>query len=372
MKIVHLADTHLGFRQLHYTDDRGRNVREQDVYRIFTAAVDLIIKAKPACVVHAGDLFHGYHPSAAALGVALDQIARLREAEIPVVIIAGNHSTPRVAAADHIFALLERFGGVHAVHTEPRMITFGPLCVTAVPHCNDRDVLRQWITDAEPSRDARFNILMAHVGLDGLGHVGASEAGSIELSGETLEAVAEFDYIALGHLHKFDRPRTNAVYAGSLERLSWADDATRKGMVEVDLAADPLADGFITPHWLDGRKHVRLPDVDASQIDNLTKALIAAARKDDIDGAIVKLPIRGVTVESYSAIDRRQINTAFKGCLHLELDPDFVDAPSSGAGSAPQDLRDFLSQHVPRGVEPGDFIARAEAYMTRAAQEIGA
>ena len=35
MKIVHLADTHLGFRQLRATDHDGRNQREQDVYEAF-------------------------------------------------------------------------------------------------------------------------------------------------------------------------------------------------------------------------------------------------------------------------------------------------------------------------------------------------
>jgi DNA repair exonuclease SbcCD nuclease subunit len=373
MKIAHLSDTHLGARQMHYTYDGGRNIREQDIYDAFVKAVDKILELRPAAVVHAGDLFDGYHPSAAALGVALDQVARLRDADIPIVIISGNHSTPRVAAVDHVFALLERFGGVHAVHTEPRVVAIGEVAVTAIPHCNDRDQLSAWITNAEPSPQHRFNVLVAHVGLDGLGHVGASEAGSVAVSGETLEAVASFGYIALGHLHKFDRPRINAVYAGSLERITWADDARHKGIVEVDLAADPLDGAYVTLHAMDGRKHLRLPEIEALQADNLTDAILCAAQRDDLNGSIVKLPIRDVTVEAFGAIDRRKINTAFKDCLHLELDAHFLDAPSAGTNlAAPQELRDFLSQRAPRGVEPGTFIARAESYISKAAEEIGA
>jgi len=373
MKIVHLSDTHLGARQMHYTDARGRNAREQDIYNAFAAAIDKVLELQPDAVIHAGDLFDGYHPSAAALGVALDQVARLRDAQIPIVIVAGNHSTPRGAATEHVFALLERFGGVHAVHASPRLVEIGALTVTAIPHCNDREQLRQWITEAEPVASASFNVLVTHVGLDGLGHVGSAEAASVELSGETLEAVASFDYIALGHLHKFDRPRINAIYAGSLERLSWADDARRKGIVEVDLAADPLDEAFITMHALAGRKHLRLPEIDASQTANLTDAIVAAAERDDLEGAIVRLPIQDVTVEVFGAIDRRTINAAFKDCLHLELDPHFLDAASAGANpAAPQDLRDFLAQRCPVGVDPAGFIARAEGYMTKAAEEIGA
>jgi exonuclease SbcD len=374
MRIVHLSDTHLGVRQLHYANDRGRNVREQDVYDVFIAAVDKIIELRPDAVIHAGDLFDGYHPSAAALGVALDQFARLYEAQIPTIVIAGNHSTPRVAATDHVFALLNRFGCVHAIDKEPEVIRIGELAVTAIPHCNDAAQLRTWMTDARPQNDAGFNVLVAHLGFSGLGHVGASEAGSVEISGEALEAVGDFTYIALGHLHQFDRVRTNAVYSGSLEQITWAD-TSKKLIVEVDLAADPLDDdgSYLVKHFLSCRKHLRLPEIDASQADNLTEAIVAAADRADLDRAIVKLPIRNVPVEVFSAIDRRQINAAFASCLHFELDPAFSDAPSAAANpAAPQDLRDFLSGRIPRGVEPSDFIARAEAYMTKAAEEIGA
>ena len=91
MKIVHLSDTHLGRRELHHTDAEGRNVREQDGYAAFARAIDEVLELSPAAVVHSGDFFHGYHPSSAALGAALDQIGRLRAAGIEFVVIAGNH-----------------------------------------------------------------------------------------------------------------------------------------------------------------------------------------------------------------------------------------------------------------------------------------
>ena len=143
MKIVHLADTHLGFRQLHRVNDAGRNVREQDVYDAFADAIEIAIGLDPDAVIHAGDLFDSYHPSSAALGAALDGFTRLREAGIPMVVIAGNHSTPRVTAAEHIFGVLGRFGSVHVVHGAPQIVRIegrgrpGVLAVHAIPHDND-------------------------------------------------------------------------------------------------------------------------------------------------------------------------------------------------------------------------------------------
>jgi exonuclease SbcD len=373
MKLAHLSDTHLGLRQLHYTLEGGRNTREQDIYDAFARAIDKIIELRPDVVVHSGDLFDGFHPSNAAVAVAFDHFKRLHDERIPTVVISGNHSTPRVASADHVFVLLDRLGCVRAVHQHPEVIEVGELAIHAIPHCNDPEQLREWVTQAKPSRTHRFNVLLVHLGLHGLGHVGASEAGNIALSGETLEQVADFTYIALGHLHQFDRPRINAVYAGSLERITWADDARHKGVVEVDLAADPLDDAYVTLHAVKNRRFLTLPDIDGSHTHNLTAAIVAATGCDDIRGAIVKLRIRDVPVGVFGAIDRRAIAEAFEDCLHLELDPHFVDATSAGPHpGAPQELRDFLATRVPRGVDAATFIARAEAYMTKAAEEIGA
>lgn len=372
MRIVHLSDTHLGRHELHRTDADGRNVRAQDGYETFARAIDEVLELEPALVVHSGDLFHGSHPAAAALGVALDQIARLRAAGIGFLVIAGNHSTPRGRAMTHPFAVLERFG-VDAVHGQPRQLRFGDLGVTAVPHSHDHEELAGWVAAAEPDPEARFNVLVAHVGLQGLARVGAGEPGAPELPGEVLEAVASFDYIALGHLHQFDRPRVNAVYAGSLERLDWADQAPRKGIVEVDLAAEPLDKGFIKLHEIEGRARKRLPAIDGEAPGDLTKEICRAAKGKGLEGAIVRVPIANVTFERFGAIDRRRVGEAFARCLHFELEPEFVE---SGSGAfqpaAPAELRDFLSQRVPAGVEPDLFITRGESYMTRAAEDIGA
>lgn len=371
MRIVHLSDTHLGLRELHHTDAEGRNVRELDVYDVFSQAIDKVLELKPAAVVHSGDLFHGHHPAAAALGVALDQIERLRAAGVELVVIAGNHSTPRGRAIAHPFSLLERFG-VNAVHGQPRRLHFGELAITAIPHSHDHEEMAGWIADADPDPKARHNVLVAHVGLEGLARVGAGEPGSAELPGEILESVASFDYIALGHLHQFDRPRVNAVYAGSLEKLSWADRSPRKGIVEVDLAAEPLDKAFIRLHELEGRARKRLAPIDGSSGD-LTKKICQKAKGKGLEGAMVKVPIANVTFERFGAIDRRKVGEAFAHCLHFELEPEFVE---SGSGvpqpAAPAELRDFLAKRVPAGVEAEVFVTRGESYMTRAAEEIGA
>jgi len=377
MRLVHMSDTHLGWRSLHRVDDSGRNQRECDVYDAFDRAVNKAIELAPDVVIHSGDLFDGYHPSSAALKVCLDGLGRLRDAGIPFVVIAGNHSTPRVAAAEHVFSVLgsfDRDGLIHAVFAKPARVRIGDLSVLAVPHVNDDAAVRDALAAAAPDSDAEYNVLVAHVGLDGLGHVGGSEAGSVTLSGETLEAADAFDYVALGHLHRFQDVRDNIAYSGSLERLSWADDPEgRKGVLEVDLAAGFTSASFVTFHEIAVRRHVLLPAIDASTIADLEGVIVAAADNVDVSRSapMVHLVIQNVTSADWSGVDRPRIAAAFANCLHVELVPEIVGEEHMALTSP--DLREFVSAWPgAKGINTEELITRAEHFLALADQEIAA
>ena len=363
MRIAHIADTHLGYRQLTRTDDGGRNVREQDVYRVFEQAITRIIELKPDAVIHAGDLFDSYHPSSRALGAALDALRRLKRARIPVVVIAGNHSTPRYASVGHVFEVLARFGGVHAVWREPETIEIGDLAVYAIPHHPDARQLEQSLRAAEPA-SGRANVLVLHAGLDGLARIGAGEAGSVSISGGTLEAAASFDYIALGHLHAREGVRVNACYAGSLERLSFADQESRKGFVEIDLSL-PLSDPErVRFHDTTPRPMATIGPIDGSLDGDLAERIIDTSAGIELEGAIVRCTLIGVDQDSYRALDLPRLRTHFAPCLHFELRPEFARTPD-GIGAA-QDLRSFLAARgTPQGLQLEELIERTQQLLAQ-------
>ena len=137
MRIAHLADAHLGFRQFPRVDADGVNRREMDVALAFRLAVGQVIERKPDAVVIAGDLFHTVRPTNRAIIEAFTQLQRLRRAlpGAPVVLIAGNHDTPRSLEAGSILTLMASLG-VDVVDDEPRLLTYPllDLSVLAVPH----------------------------------------------------------------------------------------------------------------------------------------------------------------------------------------------------------------------------------------------
>jgi DNA repair exonuclease SbcCD nuclease subunit len=370
MRIVHLADTHLGHRSLSKVDDEGRDVRERDVYRAFDSAIERTLELAPDAVVHAGDLFDSFHPSTEALSVALDGFTRLHDAGIPIVVTAGNHSTPRFSGTRHVFSLLERYGCAHAVWGETTVIDIGGLAITAIPHRPDTETLDAAVRAAKPKPGAKFNVLVLHAGLEVLPRIGSGEAGTVNINPALIEELREFDYIAFGHFHEYRSLRINAAYSGSLERLSFNDRSKEKVILEVDLAAGPMGKHWITRHPIPTRLVTTLDEIDALTSGDLTADVLAALAGTDLDGAVLRCPIRGVTQDAYRGLDMPAIQEATKECLHFELKPQFVGSAKARPRSA-DDIRAYVMAATPDGMEADEVLRRAEEYLAQASSGLG-
>src|SRR5256714_7882533 len=125
MRLVHFSDLHLGFRQYQRLTPGGINQREADVARSFQTAIDRIIALHPDLVLIGGDVFHNVRPTNPAIVHAFLQFSRLRSAlpNAPVVIVAGNHDTPRAAETGSILRLFRELG-IHVAFSEAERIYF--------------------------------------------------------------------------------------------------------------------------------------------------------------------------------------------------------------------------------------------------------
>jgi len=217
VKLAHFADLHLGFRQFERQTPRGGNQREADVADAFRRAVDDLITQRPDLILVAGDVFHSIRPTNPAILFLFRQLQRLRAAlpESPIVMIAGNHDTPRSTETGTILRLYEALG-VDVVVDEARRLTFPKLdcSVLAVPH--------QALAQAErpalrPQAGPTFNVLLLHGLLPGLGDQrGTMEYGGAPVTPEEISP-AQWNYVALGHSHVPHQVAANAWYAVSLE-----------------------------------------------------------------------------------------------------------------------------------------------------------
>ncbi len=200
-------------------------------------------RLKPEFVLFAGDIFHTVRPTNPAILHAFEQFARLRAAlpESTIVMVAGNHDTPRAAETGCILRLFAPLG-IHVVDSTARRLAFPEqgVSILAVP-----DVLadRPALT---PDPDARYNVLLLHGEVEGMvpAAAAAADRSAMEVTKEDL-GVERWSYVALGHFHVFRSIAPNAFYSGSLDYTSanpWgelieerATGVSGKGFIEYDL-----------------------------------------------------------------------------------------------------------------------------------------
>src|SRR6185503_10686077 len=117
-------------------------------------------------VLIAGDVFHNVRPANPAILHAFNQFSRLLRAlpDTPVVIIAGNHDTPRATETGCILKLFAKLGAYVVTDDAERIsIPERELSILAVP---DSAVSRRPAFDPDPT--ARYNVLLLHGPLEGV------------------------------------------------------------------------------------------------------------------------------------------------------------------------------------------------------------
>lgn len=276
IRIAHITDTHLGFRQFNKQDpETGRNQRTVDFERAFEWAIDDIIDKQPDGIIHAGDVFHFSRPTWATLRHFVQQMKRIEDAGIPMLVIAGNHDTPRIRTGGSAYSLLELtlpkvkfYAGYEAEHDYETFDQLN-LHVHAIPHgalTSDNPPVPSVVPN-------RINVMTIHGMVKGILDAGKhAEPGEEELDTTLLDR--GFDYIALGHYHLHMQPPAigNGWYAGSTERNGWGDYEATPGYCMVTL--DGPGEGFEIDHI--PYPHVRpMIDLPTTYADNMRGQEIA-------------------------------------------------------------------------------------------------
>jgi exonuclease SbcD len=368
VKLAHLADPHLGVRQYHRQTPAGINQREADVAGAFRAAVDGVIEARPDVVLLAGDLFHTVRPTNAAIVFAFRQFQRLREAlpDAPIVLIAGNHDTPRSAETGSILRLFTELG-VEVAADVTRRLSFPELDlgVLAVPHqalvAGERPSLR-------PEGSERYRVLLLHGEVEG---ILPSDRSTVEYGAAVLSerdfAPEEWSYVALGHYHVQHEVTPRAWYAGALEYVSpnvWGelDDERRHGFTGKGWLLVDLATGRVERRPVCGGR--RIHDLEPIRGGGLSAAALDAAIAERIRAvpggiadAIVRLRIFDVPRHVSRELDHAAVRAFKSEALHLQLDirrPEIHRTVGIGAPGRRQTLPELVRAYLARRPLPAE------------------
>jgi predicted phosphodiesterase len=392
VKLAHLADVHLGFRQYHRLTPGGINQREADVANAFRATVDDVIAHRPDMVIIAGDFFNSVRPSNPAILDSFRQLARLRAGlpDAPVVIVAGNHDAPRSTETGTILKLFEAVDGVHTVTEGPRDLVFDDLdlTVTCVPHL-------AWVLGARPAltppKGSGFRVAVTHGEVAGVIQRDASRTEHTAALVEPGELHADrWHYVALGHYHVAHAVAENAWYSGALEYVSpnpWGElrDEARagrggqKGWLLVELGDVPRVEFRSIPL---ARRLIDLPPIHAAGVGAAEITAAIHAHVDGAAGSIDDQVVRQVVFDIPRPVARDLNHTIIREyktrALHFHLDlrrPERQREVGVGSPGARQTLPDLLADYLRRrpmdaDVDRARLVTLGLEYMTQVEQAL--
>jgi DNA repair protein SbcD/Mre11 len=352
------------------------------VAQAFRAAIDGVIDAAPDAVVVAGDLFHSVRPTNAAIVFAFRQFQRLRDAlpDAPIVLIAGNHDTPRSVETGSILRLFEEVG-VDVATTESRRLVYPELdlSIFAVPRqallVPERPLLR-------PEGSQRHQVMVLHLEVEGEYSIrhGAADYGGAVLGRQDLH-LEEWTYVALGHYHTQHQVDRNAWYAGALEYIGpniWGERADEsehgdhgKGWLLVDLDRGKAQRRRVPAarEVLD-LEPVRGEGKSAAALD-AEIAFRLAALPGGIADKIVRLRVYDIPRHVARELNHSAIRAYKADALHFHLDlrrPEVQRTVGMGAPGRRQTLPDLVSSYLsgrplPAELDRAEFVRLGQELM---------
>lgn len=257
MKILHTSDLHIG----KYI---GTYDLKEDTEYVLNQFVDTAIRERVEVVLISGDVFDRPNPSEEAIKMYVSFLKELLDKNIKVIAISGNHDSGiRLSAYKDI---LGKGYFVEGEFNSPmRKVSlndeYGPVNFYMLPFftpfivksnlklekgLENYDLAMDEIIKRENIDTSQRNIILAHQFVAGFKFGGSEEDFSYSNGDEknvagvgiiSLDKFQNFDYVALGHIHKPQKiSRETIRYSGSLLKYKTSEiDGPDKSVVIIDL-----------------------------------------------------------------------------------------------------------------------------------------
>ena len=247
MKILHTSDLHLGKNLLE------ESLQDDQEY-ILNEIVRIVEEKEVNVVMISGDIYDKTIPRADAIKLFDDFITTLSKENVKILITSGNHdSNERLAFGSKIFnefnihIATSYEGKIEKVSVEDVDFYLLPFLKPfhlkdlmgdeEYENINDSNSMMEWILKRENLDENKKNILLAHQFVQ-KGEVPPKQSDSESVG--TLDPIQvnlfdDFDYVALGHLHRPQSVGRETVrYSGTPLKYSFSEAKDEKSVVIID------------------------------------------------------------------------------------------------------------------------------------------
>jgi len=353
IKILHLSDIHMGsgFTHGRVNPETGLNTRLEDFVNTLSVCIDRAISEPVDLVLFGGDAFPDATPPPYVQQAFASQFRRLVDAQIPTVLLVGNHDqhsqgqggaslciyrtlgVPGVVVGDTLDThnIQTRSGAIQVITlpwlTRSALMTRQETQGLSIGEINQLLTQRlQVVLEAEIRRldpDVPI-VLLAHLMADNA-NLGAERFLAVG-KGFTLPLSLLtrpcFDYVALGHVHRHQNLNKSnkppVIYPGSIERVDFSEEKEDKGYVMVEVESGSAKWEFFPLSV----RAFRTIEVDVSKTEDPLTAISKAVAKNNIEDAVVRLVYK-LRSEQLDLIDNTSLqeilNPAHTYTIHPEL-----------------------------------------------------
>lgn len=222
IRCIHTGDIHLGmeFKGASF-DKKQANTRRIELWETFNRIIDRCKEISAHILLVAGDLFEDEYCTISDIKRIDSMFREIKDTK--VIISAGNHDT---FGKKSLYRLIKWGDNVHIF--EPNTISkleLESLNAIVWGISWDKKLERQNLMDGIKVEDtSKINILLAH------GDTLSKESSYLPIDTNKL-INSNFDYIALGHIHKHQFLSPNICYCGSPEPLDFGETGSH-GIIE--------------------------------------------------------------------------------------------------------------------------------------------
>lgn len=247
MKLIHLSDLHIGKRVNEFS------MLEDQKY-ILIKILNIIDEVQPDGVIIAGDIYDRQVPSTEAVTVFDDFLCSLKERNLQVYAISGNHdSAERMAFGNRLMEM----SGIHISPVYDGNVTplvfedeYGKVNIYMLPFVKPVHIKKAYPDEEIESYTEALDVAVRNMNVDETERniivthqfvTGAERSESEEISvGGTdnvdVRVFDAFDYVALGHIHGPQRISRDTVrYCGTPLKYSFSEVNHEKSVTVLEL-----------------------------------------------------------------------------------------------------------------------------------------